>query len=153
SDIVTGTAGVVLAAAWASGDRTSGDTAASIMTAGGEALLRVAEPTAGGLDWRMHPGYRASTPNFSHGTARVGSALAIAGHVLGRPDFVEAARRGAEHLLSVGSLDDGGFIVEHTFPRSQRDVEPVTYNWCHGPAGTSQLFAALARAGVERVGG
>jgi hypothetical protein len=32
-------------------------------------------------------------------------------------------------------------------------VEPVTYTWCHGPAGTSLLFAALARAGVEQVGG
>jgi hypothetical protein len=30
---------------------------------------------------------------------------------------------------------------------------PVTYSWCHGPAGTSQLFAALARAGTGRIGG
>src|SRR5262249_32703486 len=36
---------------------------------------------------------------------------------------------------------------------STRDVEPVTYNWCHGPAGTSQLFAALALAGVAEVAG
>jgi hypothetical protein len=32
-------------------------------------------------------------------------------------------------------------------------VEPVTYTWCHGPAGTSYLFAALADAGVDRVAG
>ncbi len=150
SDIIMGSAGVVLAAAWAGGEH-----AAAIMTTGGEALLRVAEPTDGGLDWRMWPGYRSSSPNFSHGTAGVGSALAIAGLALGRSDFVAAAERGAEHLLRVGSFDSGdgdGFVVEHTFPRSHRDVEPVTYNWCHGPAGTSQLFAALARAGVERVG-
>jgi lantibiotic modifying enzyme len=147
TDVVLGSAGVVMAAAWA-----GGETAAAIMTTGGEAILRVAEPTDGGLDWRMFPGYRSSSPNFSHGTAGVGSALAVAGHALGRNDFVAAARQGAEHLLRVGSLDDGGFIVEHTFPRSQREVEPVTYNWCHGPAGTSQLFAALARAGVEHVG-
>jgi lantibiotic modifying enzyme len=83
----------------------------------------------------------------------VAAALAVAGHALGRADFVAAARQGAEHLLSVGSLEDDGFVVEHTFPPSQREVEPVTYNWCHGPAGTSQLFAALARAGVEQVGG
>jgi lantibiotic modifying enzyme len=113
----------------------------------------VAEQTEAGLDWRMWPGYRSSTPNFSHGTAGVAAALAVAGHALGRADFVAAARQGAEHLLSVGSLDDDGFVVEHTFPPSQREVEPVTYTWCHGPAGTSQLFAALARAGVERVGG
>jgi hypothetical protein len=148
TDVVQGTAGVVLAAAWA-----GGGAAAAIMTTGGEALLRVAEPTEAGLDWRMWPGHRSSNPNFSHGTAGVASALAVAGHALGRADFVAAARQGAEHLLAVASLDDDGFIVEHTFPRSQREVEPVTYNWCHGPAGTSQLFAALARAGVERVGG
>jgi hypothetical protein len=29
----------------------------------------------------------------------------------------------------------------------------VTYNWCHGPAGTSQLFAALALAGVDETAG
>ena len=27
----------------------------------------------------------------------------------------------------------------------------MTYNWCHGPAGTSQLFAALALAGVDEI--
>ena len=54
---------------------------------------------------------------------------------------------------SVGTLDSSGFIVPHTLPYSTRDVEPVTYNWCHGPAGTSQLFAALAMAGVQDVGG
>jgi hypothetical protein len=164
TDVVLGAAGVVLAAAWARGAATTDDMAATdgpatddlagdIMRTGGEVLLRVAEPTAAGLDWRMWPGYRSSSPNFSHGTAGVAAALAVAGHALGRADFVAAARRGAEHLLAVGSLDDGGFIVPHTMPPSQREVEPVTYTWCHGPAGTSQLFAALALAGVEDVGG
>ncbi|MEV4534501.1 lanthionine synthetase LanC family protein [Asanoa sp. NPDC049518] len=147
SDVVSGSAGVVLTAAWA-----GGEPAAALMTTGGEALLRVAEPTGAGLDWRMWPGYPSSNPNFSHGTAGVASALAVAGRALDRPDFVEAARQGAEHLLSIASLDNGGLVVEHTIPRSKREVEPVTYNWCHGPAGTSQVFAALARAGVERVG-
>ncbi|WP_405090780.1 lanthionine synthetase [Micromonospora sp. NBC_01392] len=148
TDVVSGSAGVVLTAAWA-----GGEAAAAVMTTGGEAILRVAEPTEAGVDWRMWPGYRSSSPNFSHGTAGVAAALAVAGHALDRPDFVDAARRGAEHLVRIASLDDGGFVVEHTIPRSQREVEPVTYNWCHGPSGTSQLFAALARAGVERVGG
>jgi hypothetical protein len=53
----------------------------------------------------------------------------------------------------VGQLDDDGFIVPQTIPPSTRDVEPVTYNWCHGPAGTSHLFAALALAGVDEVAG
>jgi lantibiotic modifying enzyme len=139
---------VVLAAAWA-----GGDLATEIMSTGGEALLRTAEQTQAGLDWRMWPGYRSSTPNYSHGTAGVATALAIAGKALDREDFLSAARQGAQHLLAVGSLDDDGFVVPHTLPYAQREVEPVTYSWCHGPTGTSHLFAALAFAGVEQVGG
>jgi lantibiotic modifying enzyme len=66
---------------------------------------------------------------------------------------VDAALLGAQHLLTVGSLADGGFVVPHTIPPSTRDVEPVTYTWCHGPAGTSLLFAALSHAGVAEVSG
>jgi hypothetical protein len=53
----------------------------------------------------------------------------------------------------VGSLDDDGFVIPHTIPPARRVVEPVTYSWCHGPTGSSQLFAALAQAGVDEVGG
>jgi len=113
----------------------------------------VADETEGGLDWGIVPGSPSRAPNYSHGTAGIAAALAIAGVALGRADFAAAARRGAQHLLTVGSLDENGFIVPHTLPYSTRDVEPVTYNWCHGPAGTSQLFAALAAAGVDEVSG
>jgi lanthionine synthetase-like protein len=147
TDLVLGSAGVVLAAVWAGGEH-----AADIATTGGQALLAAADRTEGGLDWAMLPGWPSRMPNYSHGTAGVATALAIAGVALGRADFVAAARLGAQHLLAVGSLDDGGLIVPHTLPYSTRDVEPVTYNWCHGPAGTSQLFAALAAAGVDEVG-
>jgi hypothetical protein len=148
TELIQGSAGVVLAAIWAGGEH-SGDIAAT----GGQALLAVAGETEGGLDWGIVPGWPSRVPNYSHGTAGVATALAVAGAALGRADFVAAARQGAQHLLAVGSLDEDGFIVPHTLPYSTRDVEPVTYNWCHGPAGTSQLFAALAAAGVGEVGG
>ena len=148
SDVISGSAGVLMAAAWA-----GGDLAAGLMSVGGESLLRRAERTPEGWDWRMRPGYPSSNPNFSHGTAGVATALAVAGHLLDRADFVDAAVEGARHLLAVGWLADDGFVVPHTLPYSERDVEPVTYTWCHGPAGTSQLFPALALAGVEQVGG
>ena len=32
------------------------------------------------------------------------------------------------------------------------DLDTYTYTWCHGPAGTSLLFAALDHAGVDTVG-
>jgi Lanthionine synthetase C-like protein len=148
TDLIQGTAGVVLAAVWAGGEHVKG-----IAATGGVALLRAADETEDGLDWAMVPGSPSRAPNYSHGTAGVATALAIAGAALGRADFAAAAGRGAEHLLAVGSLDHNGFIVPHTLPYSTRDVEPVTYNWCHGPAGTSQLFAALGLAGVKEVAG
>jgi hypothetical protein len=148
TDLINGTAGVVLAAVWAGGEQ-----AAEIATVGGAALLQAADPAEAGLDWRMRPGSPSQSPNYAHGTAGVASALAIAGAALHRPDFVAAARQGARHLLTVGSLADGGFVIPHTIPPSRRQVEPVTYSWCHGPAGTSHLFAALAHAGVAEIGG
>ncbi|UXY39415.1 lanthionine synthetase LanC family protein [Streptomyces albidocamelliae] len=148
NDIVMGNAGVVLTAVWA-----GGESAEVIATTGCEALLRAADRTEVGLDWGIAPGATSKCPNYSHGTAGVASALAVAGAALNRPDFVEAAVDGARHVVSVGSLEGGGLVVPHTIPPSKRDVEPVTYTWCHGPAGTSHLFAALAHAGVAEVSG
>jgi hypothetical protein len=148
TDLIQGSAGIVLAAVWAGGAAARG-----IAAAGGQALLHAADQLEDGLDWKMVPGWPSRTPNYSHGTAGVASALVSAGAALGRADFVAAAGRGAEHLLAVGSLDENGFIIPHTLPYSTRDVDPVTYNWCHGPAGTSQLFAALAAVGVDDVAG
>ena len=169
TDLVGGTAGVVLAAIWAGGQDAAGEDAvaaaagedavaaaalaADVAVVGGEALLRAADQAEGGLDWGMRPGSPSRYPNYSHGTAGVATALAIAGAALGRADFITAARDGARHLLALGSLTDDGFTIPHTLPYSRRDVEPVTYTWCHGPAGTSQLFAALAHAGVDQVAG
>ena len=148
TDVIGGSAGIVMTAVWGGGELSD-----RIATSGGEALLAAADRTPAGLDWGMVPGSPSRGPNFSHGTAGVSAALAVAGTALDRADFVAAAVLGAQHLLDVGSLDDGGFVVPHTIPPARRVVEPLTYTWCHGPAGTSQLFAALTRAGVEEVGG
>jgi Lanthionine synthetase C-like protein len=148
TDLVLGTAGVMLTAVWADGEHTR-----EIAVTGGESLLRVADETPDGLDWGIWPGAPSRMPNYSHGTAGVATALAVAGAALGRDDFIAAARRGAQHLLAIGSLDDDWFVVPHTVPRSPWHVDPVTYTWCHGSAGTSQLFAALAQAGVSTVAG
>jgi lanthionine synthetase-like protein len=142
-----------VAAGVGAGRRAGAGGADAIATAGGEALLRAADRTKAGLDWGTVPGAPSRMPNYSHGTAGVATALAVAGSALGRADFVDAAVLGARHLLDVGFLDDGGFVVPHTIPPARREVEPLTYTWCHGPAGTSHLFAALACAGVTEVTG
>jgi hypothetical protein len=121
SDLVLGTAGVVLAAVWA-----GGATAAGIAAGGGEALLRVAEPAVAGLDWRLPPGGANSTPNYSHGTAGVAAALAVAGQALGRDDFIEPARQGAEYLLAVAQSAVMGSPSRTPCPR-----RPVT--WSRSP--------------------
>jgi lantibiotic modifying enzyme len=148
TDVVMGTAGVVMAVIWVGGDE-----AESIALTGCEALLKAADRTEAGLDWGSWPGAPSRGPNYSHGTAGIASALAVAGATYGRPDLVDAAVLGAQHLLALATLDDGGFVVPHTIPPSKREVEPITYSWCHGPTGTSHLFAALAHAGVTEVGG
>ena len=91
-------------------------------------------------------------PNWSHGLAGIAAALAVAGSELGRPDLVEAARAGTEHLVTLGDTADDGFVVPHVIP-SEPDLDEVTYTWCHGPTGTSLLFTALEHAGVEDVAG
>ena len=79
-------------------------------------------------------------------------ALAAAGIALDRADLVELATAGAEHLLTLGDTSDGGLRFPHRIP-GKPDLDTFTYTWCHGPSGTSLLFAALDRAGVDSVGG
>ena len=90
-------------------------------------------------------------PNFSHGTAGIVAALAVAGAALDDPALVDAARRGAEHLVAIGDLDGDGFTVPHYVPHEGHDEDEVTFSWCHGPTGTSLTFAALREAGVDAV--
>ena len=127
TDVVGGTAGIVLAVIWAGGEH-----AETIAVTGGECLLRLAARTEGGLDWGLRPGEPSRLPNFSHGTAGVATALAIAGEALHRPDFIRAACRGAQHLLTLGLLDDGGFIIPHTIPPSRHpSTRPHPYIHAH----------------------
>jgi hypothetical protein len=160
SDATLGTAGNLLGAIWAHRHGTPG--AEALATTAADILMAEAEPTAAGTNWPFVP-RRFTTdlpperrgremPNWSHGLAGIAAALAVAGRELARPDLVEAARSGAEHLVTLGDTRDGGFVVPHVIP-SQPDLDEVTYTWCHGPAGTSLLFTALEHAGVDQVAG
>jgi hypothetical protein len=91
-------------------------------------------------------------PNWSHGQAGIAAAMVVAGIVLDRSDLVDVATSGAEYLLSLGDTSDGGLRLPHRIP-GLPDLDTFTYSWCHGPTGTSLLFAALERAGVPAVGG
>ena len=149
NDLVLGNAGIVLTCAWLGGSR-----ADRLTEVGAEAALAAATPAAGGLSWSMYAGDRPRVmPNYSHGTAGVATALAVAGWRLGRPDLVEAARRGAEHIVGMADMTGDGFRLPLQVPPVGGDTEPYAYGWCHGPTGTARMFGALQLAGVSEFAG
>lgn len=154
TDVVLGTAGVLLSAVWAhrngvAGTRELGELAAGV-------LLDEEETVPTGANWRFVPTrFRTDPgremPNFTHGLAGVATTLALAGAEFDRPDLISAATRGASHLVTLGTTDGVSFAVPRGIPRGEGDE--FTHNWCHGGAGTSLLFLALNRAGVADVAG
>jgi hypothetical protein len=160
NDATLGTAGNLLGAVWAARHGVPG--AEALASTCAEILLAEAEPTDAGTNWMFVPRrfmadlpverQQREMPNWSHGLSGIAAALAVAGSELARADLVEAARSGAEHLVTLGDTDGGGFVEPHVIP-PQPDMDEVTYTWCHGPTGTSLLFTALERAGVDEVAG
>ncbi|HEY0905133.1 MAG TPA: lanthionine synthetase LanC family protein [Marmoricola sp.] len=156
NDLTLGTAGVLAGAVWAARNGVSG--AERLAATAADVLLDEAVRVGSALDWPFVPDRfladppGARMPNLSHGVAGIAAALAVAGAALDRSDLVEAARQGAEHLVSLGNTGAGGLVVPRLVPPKRGDDE-VTYTWCHGPTGTSLLFPALAVAGVQDVAG
>jgi hypothetical protein len=132
--------------------------AAELATHAADVLLAEREERETGTYWPFVPlrflrtGEDVQMPNWSHGQAGIAAAVAAAGIVLERPDLLEAAAAGAEHLLTSADRSDGGLRLPHRVP-GLPDLDTFTYSWCHGPAGTSLLFAVLERAGIEAVRG
>ena len=164
NDATLGTASVLLGAVWAARQGVPG--AVELADRASAILVNERVETAAGLDWDFIPARfdrepRGRMPNWSHGLAGIAGSLAAAGIGLGRPDLIDAARRGAEHLVTLADTSDGGMRVprvttEQGLPRVSTEedgLDTYTYTWCHGPAGTSLLFAALDHAGVAEVAG
>lgn len=155
NDVTLGTASVLLGALWAM--RHDVPRAVELAERATTVLLDERVETSSGLDWDFIPARfqqerRGQMPNWSHGLGGIAGSLAAAGVALGRPDLVNAARRGAEHLVTLADTGDGGMRLPHVTP-DQDGLDTYTYTWCHGPAGTSLLFAALDRAAVAGVAG
>jgi hypothetical protein len=152
TDLLLGNAGIGLTAIWA-----GPEVAEQLATTTAEALVAVAVADETGLLWQMYPGHGAEMPNYSHGTSGVVAALATAGSRWGRSDWVDAAVRGAEHVIAVADEQGHsalGLRIPHVIPHLERyDFDLYTWNWCHGPAGTSYAFLALHEAGVTEIAG
>jgi len=155
NDATLGTASVLLGALWAVRHDVPG--AAQVAGHAADILLAEQEQRPGGAYWPFVPlrfllKDDAQMPNWSHGQAGIAATLAAAGIVLDRADLVALAVSGTEYLLTLGDTSDGGLRFPHAIP-GEADLDTFTYSWCHGPTGTSLLFAALGRAGVADVGG
>jgi lantibiotic modifying enzyme len=154
NDATLGTAGVLLGALWA--QRHQVRDASELAAEAVDILIAETEPRDGGAYWPFVPlrfllGDDVQMPNWSHGQAGTAAALAAAGMTLDRPDLVALATSGAEYLLTLADTTDGGLRLPHRIP-GLPDLDTFTYSWCHGPTGTSLLFAALDRAAVSAVG-
>ena len=134
TDVISGDAGILLALL-------ADDSAFAAANCLADRLVQVAEPGPDGLQWRMAVDGEFLMPGFSHGTAGVAYALAVAGHRLDRPDLITVAAQGAEALLALGHSPDG-WAVPLAIP-ARPSGPSVNFGWCHGPTGTVRLFLAL----------
>lgn len=156
NDATLGTASVLLGAVWAQRHDVPG--AAELAARAVDILVAEQEPRDEGLYWPFIPqrflltGEDVLMPNWSHGQAGIAASVAAAGMALDRADLLRVASSGAEYLLTLADSSDGGLRLPHRIP-GLPDLDTFTYSWCHGPTGTSQLFAALDRAGVAAVAG
>jgi lantibiotic modifying enzyme len=98
----------------------------------------------GGPGWFMDDAHVYEMPNFSHGAAGIGFALAAAAGPLGRPELLDLAVAAGRRLERIGRRPDGTLTVPIAIP-PRPPIEPVAYGWCHGPVGTSRFFALLDR--------
>ncbi|MEU9335533.1 lanthionine synthetase LanC family protein [Streptomyces sp. NPDC048290] len=116
-----------------------------------EPYLRTAERTPAGVQWPHRPGVESRLHHLSHGTLGIALALARIGAATGRADLVELALSGVADVVARDEADPEGFLVPHSTPQFRPDVvEPVSYGWCHGPAGDAQVFRLLREITADR---
>ncbi|MFJ2160650.1 lanthionine synthetase LanC family protein [Streptomyces sp. NPDC087856] len=109
-----------------------------------EPYLRTAEPTPAGVHWAHRTGVEARVHHISHGTLGIVLGLARVGAATGRADLLDLALAGAADVVARDEAGPEGFLVRHSTPQYRPDViEPISYGWCHGPAGDAQVFRLL----------
>jgi hypothetical protein len=109
-----------------------------------EPYLRTAEQTRNGVHWPHRPGTESRLHHVSHGTLGIALALARVGAATGRTDLVDLALSAVAGVVARNEAGPDDFLVPHSTPQYRPDViDPVSYGWCHGPAGDAQLFRTL----------
>ena len=139
TDIISGASGTGLFLLWAA-DHLQAREARALAMRVGEHLIRIGQPQpGGGLKWMMDNSYPFEMPNFCHGTAGVAYFLATLYQVTGRKEFLEAARKGAMHLIAIANSSEQYFLLYH----DNHNTHLFYLDWAHGPAGTAALFYRL----------
>lgn len=109
-----------------------------------EPYLRTAEHTPTGVQWAHLPDTDSRLHHISHGTLGIVLALARVGRATGRADLVELALTGATNIVARDEAGPEGFLVVHSTPQYLPDaIDPISYGWCHGPAGDAQVFRLM----------
>ncbi|MGW5285267.1 lanthionine synthetase LanC family protein [Streptomyces collinus] len=135
-ELMGGNAGIGLGALLA------GDAELAVLAV--EPYLRTAERTPAGVHWAHRTGVDSRLHHISHGTLGIVLALARVGRATGRADLVELALAGAADVVARDEAGPEGFLVPHSTPQYRPDlIEPISYGWCHGPAGDAQVFRLL----------
>ncbi|MEV7323207.1 lanthionine synthetase LanC family protein [Streptomyces sp. NPDC093970] len=117
-----------------------------------EPYLRTAEPTPAGVQWAHRTGVESRLHHISHGTLGIVASLARVGTATGRRDLVELALAGAADVVARDVAGPEGFLVPHSTPQYRPDlIDPVSYGWCHGPAGDAQAFRLLGDVTADPV--
>lgn len=142
TDIISGSAGIVLTLAWLDRHGEVWSDWRSDARRVGERLLEVATPEHGGLKWAISGDVPRRYPNFSHGTAGVAYTLATLSDACGEPRFLDAALAGERYLRAIATrTPNDGIKIFHSEPGGE---ELYYLSWCHGPAGTARLYHRLA---------
>ncbi|MFJ9832923.1 lanthionine synthetase LanC family protein [Streptomyces sp. NPDC101169] len=135
-ELMGGNAGIGL------GALVAGDAELAVLAV--EPYLRTAERTPAGVQWAWRTDTDSRLHHVSHGTLGIALALARVGRSARRADLVELALAGAADVVARDEAPPEGFLVPHSTPRYRPDViDPVSYGWCHGPAGDAQAFRLL----------
>lgn len=143
NDVMTGAAGIGLALVYASREYDRDDFLDAARAAGRE-LLAAADTLGSTIRWRRWTDRNLDLPNFSHGTAGVAYFLATLSEATDDPEFLQAARKGADYLVGVADTAGGLFLVPYGIP-NEGYVTKYDVGWAHGPAGTARLFYRLWR--------
>ncbi len=139
TDIISGNAGIALFLLYAA-DRLQRDDAVELAALACRRLVELGQPAHGGLEWAISPRVTNHYPNFSHGAAGVGYALATVYERTREQSLLDASLAAAAYLDAVADRSDGCRIFHH-----QPGGEDLYYlSWCHGGAGTARLWHRLA---------